>query len=113
ILLAQKARRLSSSTSLVGWLYMTARHCSRNARRASLRRARHETEAAKQRPEIMDMPSSEPSSSAQQVEVEQAVHDAMSRLDAMQRDLLLMRFFQRMTLCQVGQAIGVSEDAAR
>jgi hypothetical protein len=51
--------------------------------------------------------------SIEQSETANAVHQAMAHLDAGQRDVLLMRFFQRMTLVQVGQAIGISEDAAR
>lgn len=110
ILLAQRPGRVGGPHALVGWLYTTARNCSRNARRASLRRRRHELEAAKQRTHIMQ---AETSASAERAELEASVHQALSRLNAPQRELLLMRFFQRLSLVEVGRAVGVSEDAAR
>jgi RNA polymerase sigma factor (sigma-70 family) len=111
ILLARKARSLRHQRTLVGWFYLTARNCSRSARRAAQRRQRHETEAARRRPEIMQQ--DDFNATIEQAEMASAVHQAMAHLDAGQRDVLLMRFFQRMTLVEVGRAIGISEDAAR
>jgi RNA polymerase sigma factor (sigma-70 family) len=111
ILLARKARSLRYQRTLVGWLYLTARNCSRSARRAAQRRQRHETEAARRRPDIMQH--DDFNATIEQSEMASAVHRAMAHLDAGQRDVLLMRFFQRMTLVEVGRAIGISEDAAR
>ena len=113
ILLAQKAGRLPAQGSLAGWLYQAAKYCCRNARRSGQRRTRHEMEAAAQRPETMQQPSDSPSDAMERDELAQSVHAGLARLHGGEREAVLLRYFQQMTLRQVGDALGVSEEAAK
>ena len=113
ILLAQKAGKLPAEPSLAGWLYQAAKYCCRNARRSRQRRTWYETEAAAQRPETMQQPSDSPSDAMERDEMAQSVHTALARLQGREREVVLLRYFRQMTLRQVGDALGVSEEAAK
>ncbi|HEY7088059.1 MAG TPA: sigma-70 family RNA polymerase sigma factor, partial [Tepidisphaeraceae bacterium] len=109
ILLARKARSIAPGVILSGWLFDAARYCCANARRASERRMRHESEAAKQRPETVDTATQ----SLESDEIGQALHGALGRMRLRDRQVLMLRYFEQRSFRDVGRALGVTEDAAK
>jgi hypothetical protein len=77
-----------------------------NARRGEQRRMRIEQKAseimAAKAGQTIDWPA-----------MEQQLDGAMSRLKSSDRDALVLRFFERLSLREVGDAVGISEDAAK
>jgi RNA polymerase sigma factor (sigma-70 family) len=110
ILLAQKGRTMRTDVILCGWLFQTARRCCANARRANQRRTRHETEAAKLRPEIVPTSTTQ---SLEQEEVGRVLQRAMQKLGTTDRDALLLRYFDQCSNRGVGEVLGLSEEAAK
>jgi RNA polymerase sigma factor (sigma-70 family) len=110
ILLAAKASSFRSDIRLTGWLYETSRNCCRNARRSQIRRTRHESAAAMERPE---MNISSPTSNLESQELADQIHGAIARLSREQRDLVLMRYFRRLSSRQVSELLAISEEAAK
>lgn len=105
IVLARKAGRLSRHTSLAGWLFRTTRFVAARAVRAEQRRQRREREAV-----IMQTPSH---SAEVWAEVEPMLDEAVAQLPGRDRDAILMRFFLRQNLKEVGARLGTSEEAAK
>jgi uncharacterized protein (TIGR03435 family) len=110
ILLARKAGSLGPKTILLGWLYRTARFASlRVIERESQRRVR-ENQA------LME-------SSAHQAHQEHAhsvwdevaplLDEGMAKLNARDRDAVVLRFFQNQSLKEVAAALGLQERAAQ
>jgi uncharacterized protein (TIGR03435 family) len=106
IILARKARGLSQSTVLTGWLYQTARLTAANLLRGEIRRQRREQEA------FMQSTLNE-SDAAAWSQIAPILDDAMARLGERDRNALLLRFFENKDLRAVGAALGASEDAAK
>src|SRR4029077_18086288 len=46
-------------------------------------------------------------------ETAQAVHAALGRLSGREREVVLLRYFEQLSLRQVGDVLGVSEDGAK
>jgi RNA polymerase sigma factor (sigma-70 family) len=109
ILLARKARSLRPTVVLSGWLFDASRYCCANARRAQSRRTHYETEAAKQRPETVQ----HATASLEQEEMGQVLHRALGRLNARTRQVVLLRYFEQRSIREVGNVLGVSEEAAK
>lgn len=106
--LARKAPRLLRHTSLVGWLYTSTRYLARNARRTEQRR-RWREQKAYQMNELLH--SDEPSLDWHQLRP--VLDDAMHALNDRDREAVLLRYFERRPLAEVGDRLGVSESAAR
>jgi RNA polymerase sigma factor (sigma-70 family) len=109
VLLASKARDLGPGTLLGGWLFRTTRHVAAHARRAEQRRKIREATAC-----TMSLDTASPDTDEvfwQQLapHLDQAVA-ALSEAD---RSAVLLRFYEKMPLCQVGEKLGVSEEAAK
>ena len=111
IILAQKAGAIPDQTILPGWLCRTARYASANALTIMRRRQRHEqkahmqsslTEAASQ-PESADIPQ----------KIAPLLEAAMGKLRPKDHDALVLRFFEDRNFKDIGQALGISEDAAK
>ncbi|MBE2214312.1 MAG: sigma-70 family RNA polymerase sigma factor [Opitutaceae bacterium] len=103
--LARDAARLQSGQALAGWLYVATRHAAANVMRAEARRARREAEVC-----AMDViHSSDDAWNQLRPEIE-AVLDA---LEARERDVVLLRFFEGRSFGEIGEALAISEDAAR
>ncbi|HZO86087.1 MAG TPA: sigma-70 family RNA polymerase sigma factor [Verrucomicrobiae bacterium] len=99
LLLARKAR---ADMKLAGWLYNTTRFVAARALRSELRRARREQEAASM---------NDPDPTWQNVVPK--LDDALASLSETDRSAILFRFFEQQGLREVGEALGVSEEAAK
>jgi RNA polymerase sigma factor (sigma-70 family) len=109
MLLLQKSPRLRCDAALSVWLHRTTRYASANARRMQLRRARREQLATE-----LAMQQSEPSPANREFDdVLPMLDDAISRLPAADREGVLLSYFGELTFRQVGESMGISEEAAR
>ena len=106
--LARRAAKLCSHPALAGWLYTCVRQMAANARRSEHRRQRREQEAFTMN-ELL-----EPNDSEQLWrQVRPVLDDAMHELNDEDRTAVVMRFFEGLSLKEVGTALGLSENAAR
>ena len=105
VILARKAGRLSRAVVLAGWLFRTTRFVAARAVRTEERRRGREREAAEMQIDI----GSEPNWN----EVESLLDEAITVLPKKDRDAVLLRYFQRRSLREVGNELGTSEDGAR
>jgi RNA polymerase sigma factor (sigma-70 family) len=104
LILARKARTISSRTILAGWLYRTAQFTGARALRGEFRRRKHELEAAQMQPDPPD---------ATWEQISPFLEEAMSQLGEADRNAVLLRYFEGRDLKSVGAALGANEDAAR
>lgn len=102
--LAKKANKLPPDLNLGGWIFSTARNLSRNIQRSEIRRIRREQTYVDQMntSNTSDWPALAPD-----------IHDILDRLKKPDRDAIILRFFQDKSLAEVGEALGISTDAAR
>ena len=105
LLLTRKAGRLSANSNLGAWLFGTLRYCINEARRQRSRQRHYEKEAAQMRPERLPEAGWE--------EISPLLDDAVGRLGKKDREIVLLRFYQRKALAEVGRCLGISEDAAQ
>ena len=106
ILLASKARSLSSETILSGWLCRTARYVSANTLKAQRRRQLREQESQMQ----ADLNEGD---SSQWAQIAPLLDEALSYLGQNDHDAIVLRFFHGKELKEVGVTMGLTEDAAR
>ncbi|HTR42376.1 MAG TPA: sigma-70 family RNA polymerase sigma factor [Pseudomonadales bacterium] len=106
IILARKAKNLSSHVTLSGWLYQTTRLTARNYLRTEMRRQNREQEAFMQSTLAENDPELWP-------QIAPLLDDAMERLGRRDRHAIVERFFENKNLRDVGLALGASEVAAR
>src|SRR4051812_35557234 len=104
ILLARKAEELPEGVVLTGWLYRTTRHVACKALRSERRRRQREREA-------FEMQTLEQHD--QWKDVAPCLDDAMTKLGQVDRDAVLLRFFQNRSLREVGETLGMTEDTAQ
>ena len=105
LLLARKAARLRSSVILGGWLYRTANFVASRALRARVRQYQNEKEALSML--------SEPSTDELWETLAPYLDHAMNELGATERNAVVLRYLQQRNFREVGEALGVSEDAAK
>jgi RNA polymerase sigma factor (sigma-70 family) len=104
LILAQKASRIKVNDSLAGWLFQTSRWVCKNTRREEQRRRLREERTRAE----------EPVRSGNIWEaIEPYLHDGLSSLNAADREALLLRYFQGMSIDDTGTLLGVSEEAAK
>lgn len=101
LLLSRRAERLDVRTSLVGWLYASARLVCKAARREERRRM------SRERP--LDERLASPAPEAWGVDLGRA----LARLTPIAREAVVLRFVQGFSLAEVARLQGTSEDAAR
>jgi RNA polymerase sigma factor (sigma-70 family) len=106
IALAKKARGLSSSTILAGWLFRAAQFAAAKVQRAEVRRKHWEQQAAQ-------MESNPSDSAAAWEQMAPQLNEALNELREPDRDALILRFFESKSMAQVGSAIGTTEGAAK
>lgn len=105
LLLSQKAGRLKPGTVIKGWLFNATRYVVANSRRAEARRKFHEREAAAMRPHIVR--------EDHWPDIPPHLDDAMAGLSERDRRVLLLRFFEDLPLAALGEAMGITEAAAK
>jgi RNA polymerase sigma factor (sigma-70 family) len=107
IILAQKAKSLSSKTILSGWLCRTARYASANALKIQQRRQRREQEA------YMQSTLNEPESDDAWTQIAPLLSAALGQLGQKDHDAIVLRFFDGKNMNEIGAALGVSENTAK
>src|SRR5205085_4780306 len=85
------------------------RYAARQALRAQTRRTRHECRAAMMRKEE----STDQSTETEWVAVAEGLDDALAKLSAADRRLIVLRYLEQRTAEQAGAALGISAAAAR
>lgn len=103
--LAGGAGRLKPDTILTAWLYQVTRRTAIDVVRHESRRQARERLAL----EMTDMNST----SAEWMQIEPLLDEAMHALDDTDRAAVLLRYFENKSLREVGRALGTSEDAAQ
>jgi RNA polymerase sigma factor (sigma-70 family) len=106
LLLARKAESLDPETILAGWLYRTARFVSLEALRAETRRKLREECMASALPE---------ESSHEEIwkEVSPHLDEAMERISELDRNAIILRYFENRPFRDLSAALGMSEEAAK
>lgn len=104
---AEVARRLDGGAPLSGWLHVTTRnHAAATVRTEERRRAREQEAVAMQEPPV-------PESTANWEQIAPQLDHALAELSDTDRDALLLRFFERRTAKEIGDRLGVGEEAAQ
>jgi RNA polymerase sigma factor (sigma-70 family) len=109
ILLARKAGQLRSGVILRDWLFVTTRYAVNNALKIEARRKFHERRAAMEKSAVSDAHEISPLRDR----LISLIDEAVARLNTADRAGVLLSFFDNKTYREVGEALGVSEEAAR
>ena len=104
--LARKARSLADRNSLAGWLYTSTHYAAAKVVRGERRRRAREEQA-------VAMHQITASAGPDWDQLSSTIDRAMQELEEQEREALLLRFFKGCEFRSVGEALGVSEDAAR
>jgi RNA polymerase sigma factor (sigma-70 family) len=105
-LLARKAAGLVDLPSLAGWLYRATCFTAAKTLRSERRRRHHEQEAA-------TMHQDNATDDDLWKQLSPMLDDALKQLGEQDRLAVLLRFFQRKPMREVGEVLGVSEAAAK
>ena len=103
---ARKADRLPDTTILAGWLHRAASFAARRAVRDEIRRRSRERQA-------MELELAHEPASDELDPVLPFLDEAIAALRPNDRDAVLLRFFGKKSLAEIGAVFGVSEDAAQ
>jgi RNA polymerase sigma factor (sigma-70 family) len=103
--LARKARFLPGNIRLAGWLHQAARFSAAKAVRTEQRRRAREKAFAMN--DLLSEPPREPE------QLRPLLDAALARLNAKDRDAVLLHFFEQKNFRAVGAALGLSDDAAQ
>ena len=107
LILARKANSIREGTPLAGWLFNTARFTAKNALKRETRRRIHEQRATEEAMSAL------PGEDATWSHIEPILHAGLAGLSAGDREAVLLRYYQAKSLKDTGEALGISEDAAR
>jgi RNA polymerase sigma factor (sigma-70 family) len=105
--LARNARQLAERPVLSGWLHRTAQNLAANTVRSDVRRRAREQEAAA----MNELLAREPDAAWE--DIAPHLDAALGELSEVDRDALLLRYFQRQSAREMAQALGLSEEAAQ
>ena len=106
--LARKAVALSQRQVLAGWLYTSTHFAAAKAVRTERRRQTHEQES-----HAMEELLRNPGSGFDWETLRPVLDKVMHELKESDRDAILMRYFENRQLADIGERLGLSEDAAR
>jgi RNA polymerase sigma factor (sigma-70 family) len=109
-LVARRSAVLSAHHCFAGWLHTTTCHTVRNLRRQEQRRRIREEAAMKMHDDATDPT---PALAVDTERLRAGLDEAMSRLNAADREAILLRFFQGRPFAEIGRTLRLSEDAAR
>ena len=107
IILARRASTIARETVLAAWLHRTAFYTARNTLKQAARRRRHERAAAE-----AWAADRHPAGPTWQ-RLAPALDAGVAGLREADRQAIVLRFFHRQSLAEVGRAMGISEDAAQ
>ena len=107
VALAQNARRLAGHPVLSGWLHCTAQNLAANAVRSEVRRRAREQEAA-----VMNQLLAAGTDASWEV-IAPHLDAALGELNEMERDAVLLRYFERKSARDMAEILGTSEDTAQ
>ena len=117
IILARKAGSLPQETIISAWLLTTTRYAAANAMRMRMRRDRHERNAAEHMKVGWDSfvrrHASASHGGGEWDDVAPHLDGAVAQLGKADRQALVLRYFEQKSLRDVGEAMGLSEDAAK
>ncbi|MHB1768365.1 MAG: RNA polymerase sigma factor [Phycisphaerae bacterium] len=108
LILIKKAARLPHGASMSGWIFNTVCYCCNNAVRNQRTRRRHELAATQMR--------SEPAATEAPMRDEELIpllDEQIARLSKADRTALLLRYYECRSLREVGDVLGISEEAAK
>jgi RNA polymerase sigma factor (sigma-70 family) len=105
--LAVNSSRLSHRPALAGWLHRTTQNIAANTVRSAERRRAREQESVA----MNELVSTEPDSVWQ--EIAPHLDKALGELSDLDRDAVLLRYFQQKSAREIGQTLDMSEEAAQ
>jgi RNA polymerase sigma factor (sigma-70 family) len=101
-------RPYTSNGSLSPWLFgVLIRTCKVALKRQATRR-RHETEAARMRPQTLESPAN-----AEWSDIAPHLEEMVNKLRTSDREIVLLRFYEQKSFAEIAEMIGITEDAAR
>src|SRR5688500_2682764 len=106
--LAQKASSLSGHAVLSGWLYTCTRYAAAKRVRTEQRRRAREQEAFDMQEAVSDS-----DANPEWDQLQKVLDEAMHELKEPERNAVLLRFFEKRNYSEVGEKLGLTEDAAR
>jgi RNA polymerase sigma factor (sigma-70 family) len=108
VALARKASVLHRRATLVGWLHVSVHHAAAELMRNEQRRQRREQEASAMLEQSGSSIAEDDWSRLQPV-----LNEVVGELGEVERDAILLRFYQKRSLVEIGATLHVSEDAAQ
>jgi len=110
-ILARKAKSLQAGRKgrLSAWLLLTVRYAAANAIKMETRRTKHEQSATAD----ISAASSNPTDVLIWREIYRQLDDAVLRLSSVDRQVVLMRYFEDRPISDIATALSLSEGAAR
>jgi RNA polymerase sigma factor (sigma-70 family) len=106
LVLAQKAAGFTEDIALPGWLFRTARFAARAAIRANIREARRTERVG----EAMLLTVAEEGHAWGRIDG--VLNDALASLPAIDREVVLLHYFEGMSFAEIGGVLKTSENAA-
>lgn len=106
--LASKAHELRQHASLTGWLYLSTRLAATQYRRTETRRLARETSA-----HLMSQLLAAKDPEPEWDKIRPLLDEAMCDLNDEDRETVLLRYFERQSLAEVGKRFDLSENTAR
>ena len=103
--LASEAFRMKAEVKIAGWLHRHTCFVASNLMRSERRRIARERKAA----EMQELRGDDADWSVLEPKLDASINE----LPELDREAILLRFFRKLSLRQVGQSLGVSDDAAQ